>query len=244
MPLRPLRRVAIANRGEIALRIQRACRVLGIEAVQLHSEADRASAFVRLAERSLCIGPAAAAASYLNPRAVLAAARLASADAVHPGYGFLSESADFAAAVEAAGLVFVGPSAVAIRLMGDKIEAKRAMIATGVPCVPGEEGALPDEAEPLAEIARRIGLPVIIKAAGGGGGRGMTVVHEEAGLADAVAATRAEAGRAFANPAVYMEKFLEAPRHRRDPGAGRCPRHRGLARRARLLDAAPASEGD
>ncbi len=207
------RRVAIANRGEIALRIQRACRVLGVEAVQLHSEADRDSLFVRSAGRSLCIGPAAAAASYLDQAAVLTAARLTGADAIHPGYGFLSESAEFAAAVEAAGLTFIGPSAAAIRLMGDKIQAKRAMIAAGVPCVPGVEDALSGSAAEAAGIARRIGLPVIIKAAGGGGGRGMRVVREEAELADAIAATKEEAGRAFGNPAVYMEKVLETPRH-------------------------------
>ncbi len=211
--MRPLACVVIANRGEIALRIQRACRLLGIEAVQLHSEADRESTFVRLATRSLCIGPAAASASYLDQAAVLTAARLAGADAIHPGYGFLSENAEFAAAVEAAGLTFIGPTSAAIRLMGDKIQAKRAMIAAGVPCVPGAEDALSDSAAEAAGIARRIGLPVIIKAAGGGGGRGMRVVRDEAELAAAVAATKEEAGRAFGNPAVYMEKFLETPRH-------------------------------
>jgi acetyl-CoA carboxylase biotin carboxylase subunit len=211
--MRPLACVAIANRGEIALRIQRACRLLGIEAVQLHSEADRDSSFVRLASRSLCIGPAAAAASYLNQVAVLTAARLVGADAIHPGYGFLSENAEFAAAVEATGLTFIGPTSAAIRLMGDKIQAKRAMLAAGVPCVPGVEDALSDSAAEAAGIARRIGLPIIIKAASGGGGGGMRVVREEAELAAAVAATKEAAARAFGNPAVYMEKFLETPRH-------------------------------
>jgi len=211
--MRPLACVAIANRGEIALRIQRACRLMGIEAVQLHSEADRDSSFVRLATRSLCIGPAAASASYLDQATVLTAARLADADAIHPGYGFLSENAEFAAAAEDAGLTFIGPTSAAIQLMGDKIQAKRAMLAAGVPCVPGGEDALSDSAAETAAIARRIGLPVIIKAAAGGGGRGMRVVREEAELAAAVAATKEEAGRAFGNPAVYMEKFLETPRH-------------------------------
>ena len=210
---RPLRRVAIANRGEIAVRIQRACRVLGIEAVQLHSEADRGSAFVRFAERSLCIGPAASASSYLDGGAVLIAAELMGADAIHPGYGFLSENAQFAEAVEAAGLSFVGPPPAAIRLMGDKISAKRAMLAAGVPCVPGVEDALTDEPGETLAVARRIGLPVIVKAAGGGGGRGMRVVRDEAEVASAVATTRQEAASSFGNSDIYMEKFLERPRH-------------------------------
>ena len=213
VPTRKLSRVLVANRGEIALRVQRACRVLGIEAVQLHSEADRDSVFVRFADTSLCIGPAASALSYLNAEVVLTAAELTGADAVHPGYGFLSENAGFVEAVEAAGLTFIGPSAACIRLMGDKISAKRAMIAAGVPCVPGVEDPVSDEPGESLAIARRIGLPVIVKAAGGGGGRGMRVVREETELDIAVLTTKEEAGRAFGNSAVYMEKFLETPRH-------------------------------
>ncbi len=207
-----LKRVLIANRGEIALRIQRACRVLGIESVQIHSQADRAAPYVRTADHALCIGPAQAPESYLHARRIVEAARLMEADAIHPGYGFLSENASFADAVERAGLVFVGPSGDAIRTMGDKIAAKAAMKAAGVPCVPGGEGAIDDESQAL-RLAEAVGYPVILKAAGGGGGRGMRVVREPAAMAEALATTREEAARAFGNPAVYLEKFLQAPRH-------------------------------
>ena len=206
-------KVLIANRGEIALRILRACRLLDLETVVVHSEADRAARYVELADEAVCIGPAPAARSYLNPAALLLAAEATGAQAIHPGYGFLSEDAAFAERVEACGLTFIGPSAASIRTMGDKIAAKRAMQAAGVPCVPGPEGALPDDAAAVGRIAAMVGYPVIIKAAGGGGGRGMRVVRFESELADAVAITRAEARRAFANPDLYLEKFLERPRH-------------------------------
>ncbi len=208
-----LSKVLIANRGEIALRIQRACRELGIATVAVYSEADAGARHVRLADQALCIGPAHPTRSYLNKDAILQAARLCGADAIHPGYGFLSENAAFAQMIEDAGLVFVGPPASAIRTMGDKIAAKQAMLAAGVPCVPGSEGALPAEESALQELARGIGYPVIVKAAGGGGGKGMRVVHEPAQLAEAVALTREEARRAFGNPELYMEKFLQQPRH-------------------------------
>lgn len=208
-----LKRVLIANRGEIALRIQRACRLLGIESVQVFSEADREAPYVATADQALCIGPAAAAHSYLSIDRLLLAAELTGADAVHPGYGFLSENAGFARALEEAGLVFVGPPAAAIETMGDKIAAKRAMRAAGVPCVPGVDGALPADDAACRRIAAEIGYPVIIKAAGGGGGRGMRIVEAPDRLVEAVATTREEAARAFGNPDVYMEKFLQAPRH-------------------------------
>ena len=206
-------KVLIANRGEIALRIQRACRLLDLKTVVVHSEADRSARYVGLADEAVCIGPAAAARSYLNPAALLLAAEATSAQAIHPGYGFLSEDSAFAERVEACGLTFIGPSAASIRTMGDKIAAKRAMQAAGVPCVPGSEGALPDDAASVGRIAAAIGYPVIIKASGGGGGRGMRVVRCPSELADALAITRAEARRAFANPDLYLEKFLEHPRH-------------------------------
>ena len=206
-------KILIANRGEIALRIQRACRELGIKTVMVHSEADREAKYVRLADESVCIGPPASAASYLNVPAIIAAAEVTDAQAIHPGYGFLSENADFAEKVERSGFVFIGPRADTIRLMGDKISAKAAMIKAGVPCVPGSEGALPEDPKEIVKIARAIGYPVIIKAAGGGGGRGMRVVHTEAALVSAATLTRAEAQAAFANPQVYMEKFLGNPRH-------------------------------
>lgn len=206
-------KVLIANRGEIALRIQRACRELGIKTVVVHSEADREAKYVRLADESVCIGPAPSAQSYLNVPAIISAAEVTDAQAIHPGYGFLSENADFAERVESSGFVFIGPRAETIRMMGDKVSAKDAMKAAGVPCVPGSEGALPDDPKEIIKIARSIGYPVIIKAAGGGGGRGMRVVHTEAALVNAVQMTRTEAGAAFGNPTVYMEKFLENPRH-------------------------------
>ena len=206
-------KILIANRGEIALRIQRACRELGIKTVAVHSEADRETKYVKLADESVCIGPAPSNLSYLNIPAVISAAEVTDAEAIHPGYGFLSENADFAERVEQSGFVFIGPRAETIRLMGDKISAKDAMKKAGMPCVPGSEGALPDDSEELMKIAKKIGYPVIIKAAGGGGGRGMRVVHTEAALIGSVKMTKAEAQAAFGNPVVYMEKFLEHPRH-------------------------------
>ncbi len=206
-------KILIANRGEIALRIQRACRELGIKTVVVHSEADREAKYVRLADESVCIGPAPARDSYLNMPALISAAEVTDAEAIHPGYGFLAENADFAERVEKSGFVFIGPRPETIRLMGDKVCAKRAMIEAGVPVVPGSEGALPDDSQEIIRMAREVGYPVIIKAAGGGGGRGMRVVYTEAALLSAVTMTRSEAGIAFNNPEVYMEKFLENPRH-------------------------------
>ncbi len=206
-------KILIANRGEIALRIQRACRELGIKTVVVHSEADREAKYVKLADESVCIGPAPSALSYLNMPAIISAAEVTDAEAIHPGYGFLSENADFAERVEKSGFVFIGPRPESIRMMGDKVSAKHAMIKAGVPCVPGSEGALPEDPKEIIRIARKIGYPVIIKAAGGGGGRGMRVVHTEAALLNAVTMTRTEAGTAFGNPEVYMEKYLENPRH-------------------------------
>ncbi len=206
-------KILIANRGEIALRIQRACREMGIKTVVVHSEADREAKDVKLADESVCIGPAPSAQSYLSTPAIISAAEVTDAEAIHPGYGFLSENADFAERVEQSGFVFIGPRPESIRLMGDKVSAKQAMIKAGVPCVPGSEGALPDDPKVIIQTARRIGYPVIIKAAGGGGGRGMRVVHTEAALLNAVTMTKTEAGAAFSNPEVYMEKYLENPRH-------------------------------
>ena len=206
-------KILIANRGEIALRIQRACRELGIHTVVVHSEADTEAKYVKLADESVCIGPAPAAASYLNIPAIISAAEVTDAEAIHPGYGFLSENADFAEKVEASGFVFIGPRPDSIRLMGDKVSAKQAMIKAGVPVVPGSDGALPEQGAEIVKIARKIGYPVIIKASGGGGGRGMRAVHTEAALLNAVNMTRSEAQAAFGNPIVYMEKFLENPRH-------------------------------
>jgi acetyl-CoA carboxylase biotin carboxylase subunit len=206
-------KILIANRGEIALRVQRACRELGIKTVAVHSVADADAKYVRLADESVCIGPAASADSYLNIPAIISAAEVTDAEAIHPGYGFLSENADFAERVEKSGFVFIGPRPDTIRLMGDKVSAKNTMIKAGVPVVPGSEGALPDEPQEIVKIARKVGYPVIIKASGGGGGRGMRVVHTEAALINAVAMTRQEAKTAFGNPTVYMEKFLETPRH-------------------------------
>src|SRR4030081_3598958 len=206
-------KILIAKRGEIALRIQRACREMGIKTVVVHSEADREAKYVKLADESVCIGPAASSESYLNVPAIISAAEVTDAEAIHPGYGFLSENADFAERVEKSGFVFIGPRPDTIRLMGDKVSAKQAMTKAGVPVVPGGEGALPEESQEIVKVARKIGYPVIIKAAGGGGGRGMRVVHTEAALVNAVSMTRQEANAAFGNPTVYMEKFLENPRH-------------------------------
>ncbi|MGZ9029918.1 MAG: acetyl-CoA carboxylase biotin carboxylase subunit [Burkholderiaceae bacterium] len=207
------KKILIANRGEIALRIQRACREMGIGAVVVHSEADTLAKYVKLADESVCIGPAPSRDSYLNIPAIISAAEVTDAEAIHPGYGFLSENADFAERVEKSGFCFIGPRPESIRLMGDKVSAKQAMAAAGVPTVPGSNGALPDEPREIVKSARSIGYPVIIKAAGGGGGRGMRVVHTEAALINAVTMTRQEAQEAFSNPNVYMEKFLENPRH-------------------------------
>jgi len=206
-------KILIANRGEIALRVQRACRELGIKTVAVHSEADADAKYVRLADESVCIGPPPSSQSYLNIPAIISAAEVTDAEAIHPGYGFLSENADFAERVEKSGFVFIGPRPETIRLMGDKVSAKHAMIKAGVPVVPGSEGPLPEAVDELVKIARVVGYPVIIKAAGGGGGRGMRVVHTEAALLNAVSMTRSEAQTAFGNPTVYMEKFLENPRH-------------------------------
>ncbi|KAA2284351.1 acetyl-CoA carboxylase biotin carboxylase subunit [Arenimonas fontis] len=208
-----LEKIVIANRGEIALRILRACHALGIKTVAVHSTVDRNLKHVAMADESVCIGPAPSAESYLNIPAIIAAAELTDAQGIHPGYGFLSENADFAERVEKSGFVFIGPTPDVIRMMGDKVEAIRAMKEAGVPCVPGSDGPLPDDPNEIIAHARNIGYPVIIKAAGGGGGRGMRVVHNEGSLINAVAATRQEAKAAFGNDMVYMEKFLENPRH-------------------------------
>jgi len=208
-----LEKIVIANRGEIALRILRACRELGIKTVAVHSTADRDLKHVRLADESVCIGPAPSADSYLNIPALISAAEVADAMAIHPGYGFLSENADFAEQVERSGFVFIGPRPESIRTMGDKVAAIKAMKEARVPCVPGSDGPLGADPEKNLRLAREIGYPVIIKAAGGGGGRGMRVVHAEAALLNAISLTQSEAGAAFGNDTVYMEKFLEHPRH-------------------------------
>lgn len=208
-----LEKIVIANRGEIALRILRACREMGIKTVAVHSTADNNLKHVLLADETVCIGPPQSAESYLNMPAIISAAEVTDAVAIHPGYGFLSENADFAERVESSGFVFIGPPASAIREMGDKVAAIRAMKAAGVPTVPGSDGPLGDDPEENLRIARDIGYPIIIKASGGGGGRGMRVVHSEASLIAAITVTQAEAGAAFGNDVVYMEKFLETPRH-------------------------------
>jgi acetyl-CoA carboxylase, biotin carboxylase subunit len=206
-------KILIANRGEIALRIQRACREMGIKTVAIHSEADADAKYVMLADESVCIGPPPSRDSYLNIPAIISAAEVTDAQAIHPGYGFLSENADFAERVENSGFVFIGPRAESIRIMGDKVAAKVQMKKVGIPCVPGSEGALPDDPKEIRRVAAAVGYPIIIKAAGGGGGRGMRVVHTEAALLNAVTMTRTEAQNAFGNPTVYLEKFLENPRH-------------------------------
>jgi len=207
-------KILIANRGEVALRIQRACREMGIRTVAVHSTADEEAKYVKLADESVCIGPANPHLSYLNIPAIISAAEVTDAEAIHPGYGFLSENADFAERVERSGFAFIGPHAESIRLMGDKISAKKTMAEAGVPCVPDSGGALPeDDSDAVIAIARKVGYPVIIKASGGGGGRGMRVVRTEAGLMNAVSLTRQEALAAFGNGTVYLEKFFENPRH-------------------------------
>ncbi len=208
-----LDKIVIANRGEIALRILRACRELGIKTVAAYSEADREQKHVFLADESVCIGPAASIDSYLNIPAVISAAEVTDAVAIHPGYGFLSENADFAEHVEQSGFVFIGPRAETIRIMGDKVSAIAAMKDAGVPCVPGSDGPVSENSEDLFQIAHDIGYPVIIKASGGGGGRGMRVVHSEAALKTAIALTKSEAATTFGNDMVYMEKYLQHPRH-------------------------------
>jgi len=208
-----LDKVVIANRGEIALRILRACRELGIKTVAVHSTADANLMHVRLADESVCIGPPAAMDSYLNIPAIIAAAEITDAVAIHPGYGFLAESADFAEQVEKSGFAFIGPKAETIRLMGDKVSAIAAMKRAGVPCVPGSDGPLGDDDEENHTVAKRIAYPIIIKASGGGGGRGMRVVHKEEDLIESIAMTRAESKAAFNNDMLYMEKFLTTPRH-------------------------------
>jgi acetyl-CoA carboxylase biotin carboxylase subunit len=208
-----LDKVLIANRGEIALRILRACKELGIKTVAVHSTADKNLKHVLLADESICIGKASAQESYLNIPRLIAAAEVTNSVAIHPGYGFLAESADFAEAVEKSGFVFIGPKAETINLMGDKVSAINAMKKAGVPCVPGSDGPLTDDMERNKSIAKRIGYPIIVKASGGGGGRGMRVVRSESELVESIATTKAEAGAAFNNDVVYMEKFLENPRH-------------------------------
>ncbi|MGD2019536.1 MAG: acetyl-CoA carboxylase biotin carboxylase subunit [Thiohalocapsa sp.] len=208
-----IEKILIANRGEIALRIQRACRELGIKTVAVHSEADRELKHVLLADESVCIGPAPSRDSYLHIPSIISAAEVTDTVAIHPGYGFLSENADFAERVERSGFVFIGPKPDTIRLMGDKVSAIKAMKQSGVPCVPGSDGPIDSNNKRTLELAREIGYPVIIKAAGGGGGRGMRVVHSDATLLNAISLTKAEAGAAFGNDMVYMEKYLENPRH-------------------------------
>jgi len=208
-----IKKLLIANRGEIALRILRACREMGIKTVAVHSTADRDLKHVRLADESVCIGPPSSLNSYLNIPAIISAAEVTDADAIHPGYGFLSENADFAERVESSGFIFVGPTADTIRIMGDKIEAKKAMNKSGVPCVPGSDGPVPDDPEEALAMAEKIGYPVIIKATGGGGGRGMRTVYDASDLIESIVLTKTEAGQAFNNDVVFMEKFLEKPRH-------------------------------
>ncbi|MFQ5982953.1 MAG: acetyl-CoA carboxylase biotin carboxylase subunit, partial [Woeseiaceae bacterium] len=208
-----IEKVVIANRGEIALRILRACQMLGIRTVALHSEADRDAKYVRLSDESVCIGPAPATESYLNIPAVISAAEVTDAVAIHPGYGFLAENADFAECVEQSGFIFIGPRPDTLRLMGDKVSAIQAMKKSGVPCVPGSERALNNDTKENLQLAADIGYPVLIKAAGGGGGKGMRVVHTDATLRNAISLTRGEAAAAFGNDTVYMEKYLDSPRH-------------------------------
>ncbi|MDX9687164.1 acetyl-CoA carboxylase biotin carboxylase subunit [Halopseudomonas formosensis] len=208
-----MQKVLIANRGEIALRIIRACKELGLKTVAVHSTADRELMHLAMADETVCIGPAIATESYLNIPRIISAAEVTGADAIHPGYGFLAENADFAEQIERSGFTFIGPSADVIRLMGDKVSAIEAMKKAGVPTVPGSDGPLPEDEQKCLQIAKRVGYPVIIKASGGGGGRGMRVVHKEEDLIKSIRLTRTEAGAAFGNPMVYLEKFLTNPRH-------------------------------
>jgi acetyl-CoA carboxylase biotin carboxylase subunit len=206
-------KILIANRGEIALRVLRACKELGIKTVAVHSQVDRDLKHVRLADESVCIGPNPSPKSYLNVPAIIAAMEITDSEAVHPGYGFLAENADFAERVQNSGFTFIGPDPDVIRMMGDKVEAIKAMKKAGVPTVPGSDGPLPDDEEECHNIAKRIGYPIIIKAAAGGGGRGMRVVHTEAALINSIHVTQGEAKAAFGDGTVYMEKFLQNPRH-------------------------------
>jgi acetyl-CoA carboxylase biotin carboxylase subunit len=206
-------KIVIANRGEIALRILRACRELGVKTVAVHSDVDRDLKHVRFADESVCIGPAASAESYLNIPAIISAAEVTDAEAIHPGYGFLSENADFSEKTQQSGFTFIGPNPDTIRMMGDKISAKKAMQESGIPCVPGNGEPLTDNDQANLAIGKAIGYPIIIKASGGGGGRGMRTVHTEAAVLNAISLTKAEAATAFGNDTVYMEKFLEDPRH-------------------------------
>ncbi|NND92169.1 MAG: acetyl-CoA carboxylase biotin carboxylase subunit [Granulosicoccus sp.] len=209
----PIKKILIANRGEIALRIMRCCRDMGIQTVAVYSTADRDLKHVRLADEAVCIGPPPSTKSYLNVPAIISAAEITRAEAIHPGYGFLAENADFAERVESSGFKFIGPTADVIRLMGDKVSAINEMKAAGVPCVPGSDGPLGSDQQTNLKLANEIGYPIIIKAAGGGGGRGMRVVRSDAKLEESIAMTQNEAGTAFGNPMVYMEKYLEKPRH-------------------------------
>ena len=209
----PIKKILIANRGEIALRIMRCCRDLDIQTVAVYSTADRDLKHVRLADEAVCIGPPASSKSYLNVPAIISAAEITRSEAIHPGYGFLSENADFAERVESSGFKFIGPTSDVIRVMGDKVAAIAEMKAAGVPCVPGSDGPLGEDIELNRQLANDIGYPIIIKAAGGGGGRGMRVVRSDSELEESIAMTQNEAGTAFGNPIVYMEKFLETPRH-------------------------------
>ncbi len=211
--MQTIKKLVIANRGEIALRILRACRRLGIRTVALYSDVDGDAKYVRLADESVCIGPAAAVHSYLNSASVISAAEVTEANAIHPGYGFLSENADFAEQVEQSGFIFVGPRPQTIRVMGDKISAIRTMREAGVPCVPGSDGAIPDDPQQALALAQQIGFPLMLKASGGGGGKGMRVVREAAQLSEAIAMTRKEAAAAFGNEVIYLERFLQKPRH-------------------------------
>ena len=217
---RCLKKFLLPIAAKLALRIQRACREMGIKTVVVHSEADREAKYVKLADESVCIGPASSALSYLNMPAIISAAEVTDAEAIHPGYGFLSENADFAERVEKSGFVFIGPRSESIRIMGDKVTAKQAMIKAGIPCVPGSDGALSDDPQEIISVARKIGFPVIIKAAGGGGGRGMRVVHTEASLLNAVSTTKSEAQSAFGNPEVYMGEIPGKSAPYRNPGSG------------------------
>ena len=237
-----LEKVLIANRGEIALRIQRACHELGIKTVAVHSAADASLKHVLMAEETVCIGPGPSTDSYLNMPAIISAAEVTDASAIHPGYGFLSENADFAERVSSSGYKFIGPSPELIRIMGDKVSAIKAMQEAGVPCVPGSDGPLPDDPDECLRIGREVGYPVIIKASGGGGGKGMRVVHNETALINSINLTKTEAGAAFGNDTVYMEKFLQRPRHIEFQVYSGCPWQRRASVRARLLNAAAPSE--
>ncbi len=237
-----LNKIVIANRGEIALRILRACKELGIKTVAVHSTADRDLMHVRLADESVCIGPPAAAKSYLSIPAIVSAAEITDAVAIHPGYGFLAENADFAEQVEKSGFIFIGPRPETIRQMGDKVSAIKAMKELGIPCVPGSDGAVGSDDEETLRIAREIGYPLIIKASGGGGGRGMRVVNTESHLLNAIAMTRTEARAAFNNDNVYMEKYLQNPRHIEIQVMGDGQGNAVYLRRTRLLHPTPTSK--